>query len=310
MDRLRINTFMLLLLRAGNQVLQNPQEYGEDKDGVTKPHMLADLIHLTYPGYNPRKMDTLASYFSKLLAGDPPNSPTYLPFSSYRNGLKMRMKQERTTVLWEMDRFCRKYLAFDSMSNSQLVAGLIDVILDDTSFDGEFDIGDRIVSKEELEATDKINLQAFLCSVWSQVLSSYPDTSDGADTYISWTEDAGYNTARTITTDIGFERAQNISVYTDLPPKDTENTDENPSPKLEETEEVKENEKIANADDEISKESPTEEPRVEVYEAPYIDPLTKREVMAQFHVEAKDNGIAIGQVFGGLTIGNRGNKEN
>ena len=52
-----------------------------------------------------------------------------------------------------------------------------------------------------------------------------------------------------------------------------------------------------------------EAPRVEVYEAPYTDPNTGRQVVAQFHVEAKDNGIAIGQVFGGLVIGKRGGKD-
>ena len=49
MNRLRGNTFLLLLLRAGCQVLLNPQEYGESKGGVTKPNMLADLIPVTNP---------------------------------------------------------------------------------------------------------------------------------------------------------------------------------------------------------------------------------------------------------------------
>lgn len=52
-----------------------------------------------------------------------------------------------------------------------------------------------------------------------------------------------------------------------------------------------------------------EEPRVEIYEAPYTDPRTKQQVIAQFRVEAKDNGVAIGQVFGGLVIGKRGKDE-
>ena len=141
MNRLRGNTFLLLLLRSGNQVLLNPQEYGESKEGVTKPNMLADLIRLTNPNYSPAKMDTLASYFSKYLAGEPPKSPSYLPFSNpaYRQGLSARLVDDRRSVLIQMDDFCRKYLDMGDASLRQLVAGLIDAVLSDDSFEGIFE---------------------------------------------------------------------------------------------------------------------------------------------------------------------------
>lgn len=52
-----------------------------------------------------------------------------------------------------------------------------------------------------------------------------------------------------------------------------------------------------------------EQPRVEVYEAPFTDPTTQQQSVAQFNIVAKDNGVAIGQVFGGLVIGRRENKD-
>lgn len=219
MERLRGNTFLLLLLRAGCQVLLNPQEYGESKEGVTKPNMLADLIRLTNTNYHPAKLDTLASYFSKYLSGDPPRSPSYLPFSNpaYQHGLESRIADDYPAVLRQMDRFCRTYLARENYPLRLLVAGLIDAIIADGSFDGKFDVGGKQVSKADLDQETKFLLQPFLASVWSNILANHPDTSEGAETYLAWTEDAGYNTAREITTSIGADRAKKIAVSTDLP---------------------------------------------------------------------------------------------
>lgn len=219
MERLRGNTFLLLLLRAGCQVLLNPQEYGESKEGVTKPNMLADLIRLTNTNYHPAKLDTLASYFSKYLSGDPPRSPSYLPFSNpaYQHGLESRIADDYPAVLRQMDRFCRTYLARENYPLRLLVAGLIDAIIADGSFDGKFDVGGKQVSKADLDQETKFLLQPFLTSVWSNILANHPDTSEGAETYLAWTEDAGYNTAREITTSIGADRAKKIAVSTDLP---------------------------------------------------------------------------------------------
>ena len=219
MERLRGNTFLLLLLRAGCQVLLNPQEYGESKEGVTKPNMLADLIRLTDTNYRPAKIETLASYFSKYLSGDPPRSPSYLPFSNpaYQHGLETRIADDYPAVLRQMDRFCRTYLTQENYPLRLLVGGLVDAILADDSFDGEFDVGGGKLDKTALSQETSFLLQPFLVSVWSNILTNYPDTSEGAETYLAWTEDAGYNTAREITTNIGTERAKKIAVSTDLP---------------------------------------------------------------------------------------------
>lgn len=48
-----------------------------------------------------------------------------------------------------------------------------------------------------------------------------------------------------------------------------------------------------------------ESPKVEVFDASFTDPGTQKQVVAQFHIEEKGNGVAIGQVFGGLVIGKR-----
>jgi hypothetical protein len=293
MERLRGNTFLLLLLRAGCQVLLNPQEYGESKDGVTKPNMLADLIRMTNPKYQPAKLETLGSYFSKYLSGDPPRSPAYLPFSNpaYQFGLQSRIADEYPAVLRQMDKFCRTYLTQENFPLRLLVGGIVDAILADDSFEGSFDIGDRTVFKAELDNQKRFLLQPFLASVWCSILVNHPDTSEGQDTYLEWTEDAGYNTAREITTKIGAERAKKIAVSTDLPEEmlaDTAEEDAEPAEPDVTVEEIHE-----------------DEPRVEVYDAPFTNPQTGETVVAQFHVEARDNGIAAGILYGGIHIDRR-----
>ncbi len=269
MQRLRGNTFLLLLLRAGCQVLLNPQEYGESKEGVTKPNMLADLIRLTDTNYHPAKIETLASYFSKYLSGDPPRSPAYLPFSNpaYQHGLEFRIADDYPAVLRQTDRFCRTYLTRENYPLRLLVAGLVDAILADDSFDGEFDVGGKLVSKADLDREAKFLLQPFLASVWSNILANHPDTSEGADTYLAWTEDAGYNTAREITTDIGAERAKKIAVSTDLPEEMLAET----AVDGDDTAAV-DGEKSAEEYGEETKKAPADEAEAELVDVEIIDP--------------------------------------
>ena len=63
--RLRGNTFIALLLRAGVQGLSEKPEWGDNNNGITRPNMFADLLRMTQPKYNPPKMKSLSSYFSR-----------------------------------------------------------------------------------------------------------------------------------------------------------------------------------------------------------------------------------------------------
>ena len=44
--RLRGNTFIALLLRAGVQELSEKPEWGENNNGITRPNMFADLLRM------------------------------------------------------------------------------------------------------------------------------------------------------------------------------------------------------------------------------------------------------------------------
>jgi hypothetical protein len=288
--RLRGNTFIALLLRTGVQELSEKPEWGEHNNGITRPNLFADLLRMTQPAYNPPKMKSLSSYFSRYLKGELPSSPMYFAFNTpaYQKGLSMRIHDEYPAVLAEMDRFYRKYLRTSDVDRRMLVGGLVDAILADSTFEGTFDIGEKWVDKTDLAHEHQFILQPFLVSVWNNILLNHPDASEGADTYMEWTDEIADNKPRETTTKIGTERAKKIAVDDRLPEEAMPNTAE---------EEIAEAEEVH------------DEPRVDIYEASYTDPQTQKQVLAQFHVEAKDNGIAIGQVFGGLVIGKRGGKD-
>ena len=216
--RLRSNTFIALLLRAGCKELGSHPEYGKNNNGITRSGLLADLLKLSMPEYEPKRMDTLVTYFSSFIQGTPPNSPRYLPFSTAacRNGLGERIKSNYNAVLVEMDYICKKYLDTSDYNYRLLISGIIETILADETFDGKFDIGGKMVSKNDLQNEKYFMLQPFLTSVWNIILSSHPDTTEGAETYLLWSEDDGYNSPRKISTDIGIERAKKITVSAKL----------------------------------------------------------------------------------------------
>lgn len=232
MYRLRGNTFIALLLRAGVQELSEKPEWGEKNNGITRPNLFADLLRMTQPGYDPPKMKSLSSYFSQYLKGDMPFSPMYFSFNTpdFQHGLSSRIQDEYPVVLAEMDAFYRKYLRATPFDRKLLVAGLVDAILADDSFDGEFDIGTKAVGKAELDRQDSFILQPFLVSVWNNILMNHPDASEGGETYMEWTGETGYNKPRQTTTKIGIERTKKIAVSDELPEaaiSDTANTDNN-----------------------------------------------------------------------------------
>ena len=233
MVRLRGNTFLLLLLREGKPALYDHPEFGEGKDGITRPNMLADLIRFTDPGYMPRKMDSLGVYFSQYLSGDKPNSPSYFPFNkpAYRDGLNIRLQSKRGSVLRQMDTFCKKYLTMNEISNKALVSSLVDAIISDESFKGSIDTGYKTVEKADLGSETQFILQPFLVSVWNNILMNHPDTSEGTQTFKDWTNNKGFNAPTDVVTDIGRKRMAKISVSTRLPECEDEiDADDDASP--------------------------------------------------------------------------------
>lgn len=297
--RLRGNTFFLFLLRAARDDLGVAPSWGSSSQGLTQTQLFANLMRTVDATYSVNNEDTLRQYISQYLKGDRTNSKTYYPFkeSGFRSGADYRMKNDYDNALSEMDTLCRTYLKFDNdPAMHLLVGGLVSLILKDNSIptNATFYTGHKYVTRAELQSEVDFVLQPFLLSVWHYIVMYFPEAKEGAETYMQWTEDAGGGNPRTITTGWGTKRAEMIHVT-----KEINGEESGPESKPEENDK----------DEIVEAEEVHEEPRVEVFKAPYTDPRTQKQVLAQFHVEAKDNGIAIGQVFGGLVIGKRGGKD-
>jgi hypothetical protein len=292
--RLRGNTFFLFLLRAARDDLGVAPSWGSSSQGLTQTQLFANLMRTVDETYSINNEDTLRQYISRYLKGDRTNSKTYYPFkeSGFRSGADYRIKNDYDNALSEMDTLCRTYLKFDNdPALHLLVGGLVSLILKDNSIPASatFYTGLKTVTRAELQNEEDFVLQPFLLSVWHFIVMHFPEAKDGAETYMRWTADAGGGNPRTITTSWGTKRAEMIHVTKDLS-----------------------GQTVHERAEDIHGEEPDvviidEEPQVEAH--PYIDPHTGKQVLAQFRVEAKDNGIAIGQVFGGLIIGKRGGKD-
>lgn len=282
--RLRGNTFIALLLRAGVQELSEKPEWGENNNGITRPNMFADLLRMTQPAYDPPKTKSLSSYFSRYLKGEIISSPMYFAFNTpaYQHGLATRIQDDYLAVLHEMDRFCHKYLRSSDVDRRQLVGGLVDAILADSTFNGRFDTGEKWVDKTNLNNEKHFILQPFLVSVWNTILEKYPDASEGAETYMDWTEEIAYGKPRETTTAIGTERAKKIAVSVDLPEEMQTDT----------AEEVNEDDEPA---DDNSAEG-TVDP--EVIEVVNVNPDTGEKNVAHIQIVNNGSGPVIAQANG------------
>ncbi len=221
--RLRGNTFLALLLKAANVKLGVRTASYEKENEITRANMLRDLIKMSDPAYNPGDEGTLENYFSKYLLGTAPKNSAVLPFRNPRVtfGLHMRLELDYDKVLAEMDQFCRKYLQMEGFSPWLLAADLVESILQDETFDGEFDTGRVLIGKQDLDQQRHFILQPFLLSVWDTILQHYADPGEGVQTYKEWagiTDDQkSDNRPKPIITLIGIKRAKTITVETDIP---------------------------------------------------------------------------------------------
>lgn len=225
--RLRGNTFIVLLQRAAAEKLSASLGWGTNNKELKVQNLFADLLRMTKPDYVPKNPESLSTYFSEYLQGKRIYSKTYFPFDKldFQRGLQTRIKNDYHTVLTQMDKFCKKYLSMTDLSLKQLIGGIVEAILDDDTFEGSFDIGGRWVRKEELREINEVSLQPFLVSVWSTILSDYPDASEGTETYLSWTKIIGGRSPRYIMTKIGTDTAMKIKVNVELPEASIEGKD-------------------------------------------------------------------------------------
>ena len=243
--RLRGNSFLLLLLRALRECTGNG-----NGDRLTGTGLWIDFMRVFDDRYNPRKTITdttvqyrevlaegykkLRQYFSEYLSGVFHFGSVCLPkdlpgkaksiFSSDLDDSSFRKALERLNYA------CHRYFGWSDNENGResqsdlvlgkIVAGIIETIKDDDTFEGPFFTGKKIVQKENLYAENDYILQLFLFDIWYKIVTEhYGDAEGGKETCNKWTQSeqrANTYEPRTMVLPIGQERAKTLRVTTDI----------------------------------------------------------------------------------------------
>lgn len=287
-------TFFVLLTEAKRKGPTRRQMRAGIPDRVTYKDMLEALIRFPVPSFRRPAMgrtfegDTSDYRACKVEFGE------NLPFDEALEiqAFDKKGRTEYGSVLAKMDSFAESYLWVDSEERMRwLVQALLTLIETDELIAPEtpFYLSGTPVTKAELLSLDHYRLSALLLSVWHFVIMNRPDNLRGRATFEAWHERADEMNAKwRFTSEIGKAYPREISF--DLPGGGGEPEDGGGS-------------RAVGDSGKTSQEDAG--PTVEVYERPYIDPITNRQVLGQFHVENHGNGIAAGIVYGGITIGGR-----
>lgn len=272
------------------------------RDKITYKNMLESLIQIFVPSFSQPAAgrtfegDTSDYRACKVSWG------INLPFDDdveIRN-FDERVKNSYSSALKPMDDFIDCYLNTGSDERMRwLIQALLTLIETDKLItpDALFYLSDTPVTKKELLRQDHYFLSSLLLGIWHYIVTNRPDNEAGRPTFEALHDRADQPNAKwKFKKKFAMNYPRHFSF--DLFGKDAPagNKDE-------------ETGKPDTKEEEPAGEENTQEPVIEVYEAPFTDPVTQKQVVAQFHVEARDNGIAIGQHFGDLYIGRRGRKD-
>ncbi len=289
--------FFLLLTEAGGR-RPTPREITEGKKSdITDVNMLEGLIRLFKPSFEKPGGGTFKGNTSAYKACKS-SFGTYLPFDDETeiNAFDKRVKTDYETVLKKMDDYISSFLDIKSEDRMRwLMKALFTIIEKDTGMtdDTMLYTSESPITKKELLSLDHYCLSNLLLALWHFIVMNRPDNTLGRATFESINTPPQQTGARW-----KFKKEFGTNYYRQF------EFDMLADPVLDEkkgpTEKTAEPEK---------KEIEDESPRVQVYEAPYKDPITGKTLMGQFHVEARDHGFAAGIFNGTVIMGSQGDKD-
>ena len=285
--------FFLLLTEAKGKPASRRQLQSGLKDRVSNKNILEALIQLIVPSFHQPsagktfEVDTSDYRACKVSHG------VNLPFDDTTeiDGFNNRVKSQYQSVAHQMDALVDNFLHTGSDERMRwLIQAILTLLSEDHSVtdDTLFYLSESPISKKELLTLDHYYLSSLLLAVWHYIVVNHPDNENGRATFERFHERADEVGARwKFISPIGKNYPRQIT-FDLFSVKSTEMHEENSGSSAKHTD--------------------YSEPTVEVYEAPVTNPLTGERIPAQFHVEAKDGGIAAGIVYGGINIGDRRKK--
>jgi len=267
------------------------------KSGITYKNMLEGLIQLFKPSFTQpdfgRTFEGETSEYRSCKESHTEN----LPFDEEIEitAFDDRVKTDYETVLKDMDDYITSFL--DSKSEVRmrwLMKALFTIVENDADMkdDTPFYTSEKPITKKELLSFDHYCLSNLLLALWHFIVLNRPDNTLGRATFESInTRTSTMNAKWKFNKEFGTNYYRRFDFNVLAKP----NLDEKKGP----------TEKTAEPEE---KEIEEESPRIQEVEVSYPDPISGKQVTTQIHVEARDNATVIGQVFGGLVIDKRGNK--
>lgn len=282
--------FFRILLNYRKEKTTQRAHYPGDGKPLSNQRALLALIQVTDPGFDNDKFNTIKKNTSRFLncRDDIPGS---LPFTtpSFTSSFQGQMKDSYPGLLQRMDAFLRCLIDMDDMhSLAALVKELLEIIEHDPACaDGEFRIG-ADGSAADIFSVTGICLQSFILGVWYYIIKNRPCNKVDEYLYDDW--NGSIERGETVTRNI------NVTVQ-NLDGQAAEPADPDVSSAIGNDEDTA---VLDDASDDSS--NATDEPRVEVFDDTFSQPQTHQIINTQINVEARDNGIAIGQIFGNIDI--------
>lgn len=283
--------FFLLLVEA--KATSRPQRDSLDgvKDSVSQKNMLAGLIQQFNSGFKiptqGRAFDSDQSDYRSCKK----NSGSYLPFDNdkFISAYDKKVRENFSTAWATMNDYATYYLNAGSPEIMQWLGQALLTYLDGDAMDEDERLYycDGGITKAHLLSLDYVCIPSLILAMWHYILNNRPNNKDGRPTFEAWNTKVGEKGDKwDFTSDIGKSYPKRVEFGMEPDKVEADETD------------------IV-----IEAEEVHDEPRVEDYDASFVDPVSKREVVAQFHVEAHDNAIAAGIVYGGINLGDRRRKK-
>lgn len=274
--------FFRILLGYRKQRLSQKAYYSGEKDTRSNIPVLLALIQVTAPSFQSPKQSTIKTNTSAFL-NCREEVPGTLPFcdAGFIASFRGQMKDHYPNLLYRMSTFLDYVIGLeDKYRLASLVKEVVEIMEHDPECrNAKFYIGPNRESATPADISD-ISFQSFMLGVWYYIISKNRSNKIRESLYDEW--------ARSKQKGSTVTRQIHVEVQTVEEPE----------------QELAENYEEENSEEETIQVEP-EIVEVQDYSTPFFDPISQRQIMAQFHVENHGSGAAVGINYGGIHIGGK-----
>ena len=282
--------FVRTILNYRKQRVDRKDLYAGNTDPLSDIPALLALIRVTDPTFQSPKETTIKSVTSTFL-NCRDEIPKTLPFtdSGFKASFNGQMRDSYPTLLHRMNEYLEFAIGLDDKYKLEgLCKDLLTIIENDPHCaKAKFNIGPN---GEAVTLSNTIYFQSFILGIWHYIIKTGMSNKVDEKMYNAWNKRKDKGTS---------DKEIKLTIQKD--PDEVTTEEDNDEVEAEKIETKERNTKNIEEPEIIE----AEEVHSEDYQGSFYDPISKREVLAQFHVENHGSGVAAGVVYGGITIGGK-----